>query len=69
MTPQKLIEGLRYLAEQAPIEAELFHVPNSPSVTDRRMRIAVSPRDVLDLLDYIQKADDFNRVAYYENPA
>jgi len=53
MTPNQLIEGLRNLAMQASIDATLFRVPSAPSCTYHDMRIGVSPRDVLDLLECI----------------
>jgi len=58
MSPQKLLEGLKYLAEQAPIDAVLFQVPCAPSCTDHSMRIDVSPRDVLDLVDYVNALEN-----------
>lgn len=54
MTPQELITRLRYLAEQAPIDAVLFRVPSAPSATYHHMRLDVSPRDVLDLCNYVE---------------
>ena len=57
MTPQQLIDRLRYLAEQAPIDCTLFRVPSAPVCTYHNMRIDVTPRDVLDLLDYIADKD------------
>ncbi len=54
MKPTELIEGLKNLAMQAPIDATLFRVPSAPSCTDHNMRLDVSPRDVLDMLDYIE---------------
>lgn len=53
MKPNELIEGLRNLAMQAPIDAVLFKVPSAPSCTDHAFRLDVSPRDVLDLLECI----------------
>ena len=53
MTPKQLLDGLRYLAEQCPVEAVCFRVPSAPSCTDHNMRINVSPRDILDLLEVI----------------
>ena len=57
MTPQELITRLRYLAEQAPIDAVLFRVPSAPSATYHHMRLDVSPRDVLDLCDYVSRTE------------
>lgn len=53
MTPQQLIDGLHNLAMQAPIDAVLFRVPSAPGCTDHHMRLDVTPRDVLDLLECI----------------
>ena len=55
MKPQELIERLRYLAEQCPVDAVVFRVPSAPSCTYHNMRLDVSPRDILDLLDYIEE--------------
>jgi len=60
MSPQKLLEGLKYLAEQAPVTAVLFKVPCVPARTPHELRIDVSPRDVLDLVDYVN-ALEFNQ--------
>ena len=58
MKPKELIEGLHNLAMQAPIDAVLFRVPSAPACTDHNMRLDVSPRDVLDLLEHIQQLSD-----------
>ena len=71
MTPQELITRLRYLAEQAPIDAVLFRVPCAPACTDHHMRLDVSPRDVLDLCEWVEGLDcqvEITRLRY-ENPA
>lgn len=54
MKPNELIEGLKNLAMQAPIDAVLFKVPSAPGCTDHAFRLDVSPRDVLDLIEYVQ---------------
>lgn len=61
MTPQELITRLRYLAEQAPIDAVLFRVPSAPACTDHNMRLNVSPRDVLDLCDMVEELEQSPR--------
>lgn len=54
MKPTQLIDGLRYLAEQCPVQSVCFRVPSAPACTDHNMRIDVTPRDILDMLDYIE---------------
>jgi len=66
MPPKDLIERLKYLAEQAPIDAVLFQVPGAPSCTDRSMRIDVSPRDVLDLVEMVAQLQ--NEASFIRTP-
>lgn len=54
MKPIELIEGLRNLAMQAPVDCALFRVPTAPACTDHTFRMDVTPRDVLDLLDHVE---------------
>lgn len=61
MTPQQLIDGLKYLAEQAPVKAVLFRVPSAPACTYHDMRLDVSPRDVLDLIEFIESTQKENQ--------
>ncbi len=57
MKPQELIDGLRYLADQCPLDAVVFRVPSAPACTDHNMRLDVSPADIRDLIDHIETLD------------
>lgn len=54
MKPQELIEGLKNLAMQCPVEAVCFRVPSGPACTLNELRLDVSPRDILDMLDWVE---------------
>lgn len=63
MTPQSLLEYLRYLAQAHRVNEELFRVPAAPHLPGPNRRpvclpIAVSAQDVIELCDYVAAREE-----------